>query len=339
MFKRKLLVPLLGLTSHGGSVVVYDLIEKLAENFDITILTVNTENYIINFPFPIEIINLNYPRRSVYGILKFFLKILIFRFKFKYILITHFLLFFPLFFSFKFRIFLIIQGEEFMVIKNNIIRYILGIFFRLFIHIATTYTTSLQISLKYKLKFINIGINEIFHTQINKSIKKFDIIYFGRIEKYKRFDLFNEIYANTKYSVLIVTNNPKVMNLYSSKNFTYVYIKNLSQLVQCIDSANITVLTSDYEGLGLTPIECMSRGVIPIIRDCFGPNSYAINGINSLIINKNDPYLAYIDATDFLIDCKNRNKYILNCQNTAKKFNRKNAINFLANEIKNFYIF
>jgi glycosyltransferase involved in cell wall biosynthesis len=340
MSKQNLLVPLLGITRHGGSIVIYDLIEKLSQYFNITILTGNTDDQLIQFPFSVRVINLNTSKRNLYSIFKLFIKIIILRFKFKYILATHFIIFFPLLISLKFKVILIIQGEEFMVIKNNVIRYILSIFFKIFIKIANTYTTSAQISIKYKLKFINIGINEKFHTQINNNpIKKYDIIYFGRIEKYKRFDLFNQIYANTKYNILIVTNDLNVINLYRQKNFTYVYIENDRQLVQCIDSARITVLTSDYEGLGLTPIECMSRGVVPIIRDCFGPNAYAINGVNSVVIKKNDPPTFYIDATDFLIEYNNLQRMKINCQNTAKKFNRKNAIIALSDEIKNYYIF
>jgi glycogen synthase len=129
-----------------------------------------------------------------------------------------------------------------------------------------------------------------------------------------------------------------LINFYIAKNFDYKYIDNIYDLISSIDSSKLTVLTSDYEGLGLPPLECMSRGVIPIIRSCEGPNTYAVDNYNSIILPSNASNNEYLDTVSSLLGNALLLKQLSsNAALTAKKFRRNNFLENFSNELISFY--
>jgi hypothetical protein len=341
MSTKKILIPLLGITKHGGSTVIYDIIWSLHEYFNITVLTLSYDDKTIIFPTSVKIINLNFKKRNFLNIIIFYFYLLFFRFRFKYIFVSHFIIALPFIFSFKFKFILFIQGEEFNVLKNFLIKYLLRILYILSIKNSHAISTSSLLGSKYKIPFINLGIDDKFIEKNHISNqKKFDIIYFARTEPYKRFNLFYDIYKDTSYNCLIVTNKNELINSLQSNNFTYKYISNISELIECIDLSHLTLLTSDYEGLALTPLECMARGVVPIIRDCWGPHAYGINGLNCIIISNDAKKDEYLNNTkDILNNYPALTLLSEQAKLTAKKFKRSSFLIEIKNEIINYYNF
>jgi glycosyltransferase involved in cell wall biosynthesis len=53
-----------------------------------------------------------------------------------------------------------------------------------------------------------------------------------------------------------------------------------------LQSSDIYVLSSDYEGFSISCLEAMSCGLIPIVTDCGGPRDFIQNGDNGLIVER-----------------------------------------------------
>lgn len=115
---------------------------------------------------------------------------------------------------------------------------------------------------------------------------------------------------------------------------------NRKEISNILMRTDIFIDASLMEGFGLTALEAMAAGAVPVISESFGVNEYAINNENSFIIkevNDVDKYIEKIEellkdndllkqmsikaqerALDFDID-KNINKYIEYFRNVKKK--------------------
>jgi glycosyltransferase involved in cell wall biosynthesis len=124
-----------------------------------------------------------------------------------------------------------------------------------------------------KINFINVGPSSIFFKkELTTKIKIFDIVYFARGEKFKRLDLFLDLFSNNEFlekqlKIVIITldielaNNLKSMNLQGCK---IISPSDDNELISIIDQSKLLFFTSEYEGLGLPPLECMLRG-LPVV--------------------------------------------------------------------------
>jgi glycosyltransferase involved in cell wall biosynthesis len=121
--------------------------------------------------------------------------------------------------------------------------------------------------------YIGVGPSQIFYDHPLKSgLKKYDIIYFARREEFKRLDLFLELFSNDKFiekhlKVVVVTQDMELSKNIASMELPLckVIIPNDDkELIDIIDSSKIMFFTSEYEGLGLPPLECMLRKV-PVV--------------------------------------------------------------------------
>jgi glycosyltransferase involved in cell wall biosynthesis len=123
------------------------------------------------------------------------------------------------------------------------------------------------------IAYIGLGPSKIFFDQPRvERLKKFDIIYFARRETFKRLDLFLDLFSNATFikenwKIVIVTQDRMLakeltnMSLQGCKIMTPLDDK---ELVSIIDQSKLMFFTSDYEGLGLPPLECMLREV-PVV--------------------------------------------------------------------------
>lgn len=181
---------------------------------------------------------------------------------------------------------------------------------------------------KKEIKNINIGLSEIFFEQKKGDEKKFDILYFLRKEEWKRKEEiekikigFNEKYGEIK--ILCISQDEKLLEEFSKKNFHVKKPKNDQELIEIIDSCKINVFTSKYEGFGLPPLECMSRGIPAISYFCTGTSIYIDNEKNSFIVNSPDEA---IEKIKLLLDNNEKYKEISKeAEKTAQQYRNEKS--------------
>lgn len=186
---------------------------------------------------------------------------------------------------------------------------------------------------------INIGITDIFfdYPAINTQ-KRYDIIYFARVDKFKRLDRFVELIKhpemkNIKYCVVSQDIN-LLKKLKSNFNFLITALpKNDRELINLIDQSKLIYYTSEYDGLGLPPLECMSRKV-PFVSFPFpGLLYYTNNKLENLIINSIE---SAKNKILFLLDNKEKyNFYAKLSYIISKNYHNKKSYKKMISIIKN----
>ena len=99
---------------------------------------------------------------------------------------------------------------------------------------------------------------------------------------------------------------------------------------------NILVDASLMEGFGLTALESMAAGCVPVLSQSFGIEEYAENGKNSYIISEVNDADKYVKKIKFLID--NPKEYLdfqKNALNTARLFDIDSIVNKYINYFAN----
>ncbi len=140
---------------------------------------------------------------------------------------------------------------------------------------------------------LRIGPNAVFFemaAQHSMASAKFDVIYFLRHEPWKRRDRFDEIASwlhdnsKTPLRILCVSQSEDLFFLYRGRGFCCAKPRNDRELVALYDSSRVLLLTSAYEGFGLPPLEAMARGVPVVAFEAGGPALYIENGVNSYLV-------------------------------------------------------
>lgn len=193
------------------------------------------------------------------------------------------------------------------------------------------------------------GINKKFLE--SKSAKKreedVNIIFVGRLEKVKGVDIlikaFGEIYGkNNKIQLTIVGDGSERKNLESlakevkgKENIKFVGRQ--KNVIEWLDKSNIFVYPSIWEeGFGISVIEAMSRGCIPI--------TFRKGGLVEIIEDSKNGYL--VDEVDYKklsntilkvinLNKEEREKIIEDAINTANKFTIEKTIQTLGQAYKN----
>ncbi|EFH5474660.1 glycosyltransferase, partial [Escherichia coli] len=107
--------------------------------------------------------------------------------------------------------------------------------------------------------------------------------------------------------------------------------ENDQELISLIDKCKIYLLTSSQEGFSLPPLECMARGVIPVVFECGGPEIYIEDGLNGFIVNTIDEasetILKLVKSYDSLIEIKTK------AVGTARKISFSEEVDALADKV------
>ena len=182
---------------------------------------------------------------------------------------------------------------------------------------------------KLRLKY-NLRLNDIA------------IIYFGRLDKNKGiydlikvFKKINKKYRNT-WLFLFGHNEMKlnINNICYSKNILINDYTNFPEkIIPCFD---IFVLPSKREGFGNSVIEASSCGVPCLTSNIFGLEDSSIDGLNCIKFNVNDENDFYRKLEKLVINKELRDDLGQKGREFVKdKFESKDVINFLKNEISN----
>lgn len=166
--------------------------------------------------------------------------------------------------------------------------------------------------------------------------KKENIVLFvGRISEQKRVDLILQIWREITSTVirenwhLVVVGNGELytkMQSFSAK----IKCQNVEFIGRCnpleyYEKAKIFLMTSGYEGWGMTLVEAQMNGCVPIVMDSFASvNDIITNNKNGLLIENNN-IKKYSDALKKCIENPAElKKMAMEGIETSKKFNIKN---------------
>lgn len=168
---------------------------------------------------------------------------------------------------------------------------------------------------------------------MNQKIKTFTFVLRGSPMKgdFVLLDIIKMIdkkYENKKINIVYI--NPYIEFPCKSNNNEINYIKGpleRSKLHSLLSESDIYIDASINEGFGLTPLEAMTAGAIPIVSNSFGIQEYMIDSKNGFIINEVNDAEKYLEKIDELM--KDSSLYLKmkkECSKTVKDFDYDNKI-------------
>ena len=189
-----------------------------------------------------------------------------------------------------------------------------------------------------KCRIIYNGIERKFYERNNNTIKKCtnNVVFVGRLTKVKGVDVlidaFNIIKQKGIDSTLTIVGDGEEKNELIEKVSNYglgnnvIFTGRQSNVIQYLDSADIFIYPSIWEeGFGISVVEAMARGCIPITFNKGGLPEIIENGKNGFIVNDVSQE-ALANKIIEVINLKNKDEIRKNAIETAKKFSIDNTI-------------
>ncbi|MBK5074418.1 glycosyltransferase family 4 protein [Budviciaceae bacterium CWB-B4] len=304
-------IPVLGMTNHGGVRVLVQLANqasKMGHNV-IFLAPKGKVHYVFELNSNILVNEVGLDLKSKILSWLCFIFVCPFYIKNGIVIANHFVTYFIAFFSWKKDKFIyLVQGLEFKC-YSGILGFIAKIMCYIsykskFVFAANKYLFEELRGYGNPIGFLNLGISNLFINKYLNKNKKYDFIYFLRNEKYKRKDRFDRLLSDFDaigISFVCVSQDECLLDEYKNKGLTCYQPQNDNELIEVIDQCKLMLLTSEHEGFALPPLECMARGVVPIMYECGGPSNYAINNYNSIIVSPDDDKLI-ISSLNLLIN-------------------------------------
>jgi glycosyltransferase involved in cell wall biosynthesis len=145
---------------------------------------------------------------------------------------------------------------------------------------------------------ISVGPDRIFYEFPADKNKKYDVVYFLRGEPWKGLDRFQRFLAlaRGRLSCLCVSQDEKLISSLPVHDAVFCKPRDDKELVECIDSARVLLLTSYEEGFALPPLEGMARGLPTVLYRCGGPDQYVVSGSNALYVRDESEAVRVIEA-------------------------------------------
>ena len=175
-----------------------------------------------------------------------------------------------------------------------------------------------------KINHINVGPSNIFfNKQVSIEKKEYDLIYFPRKENFKRLDLFLDLFSYSlftekKWKIIMVTQDSLLALDLKKMMLPFCEIVSPSdddELINLIDQSKLMFFTSEYEGLGLPPLECMIRGLPVVTYKTYPLTEYfSSNELSSLLVD--DTLSAVLIINEILAS----NEKYLHYSNLCKEF-------------------
>lgn len=312
MKNNKVIIPVLGLTAHGGNRIIVEVANKLVESgHDVTFVTPNRH---VSMPFILD------PRikvkktgplvRSKILAWLFFLILSPFFMIRSNILANHFLTVLP---SWLASVFLgseyvcLVQDIEFRFYKGKFLDFPRRIcewtYRRGRLVAANDYLAAELKGYTKLLLTLKLGVaSDFFNIDISEKPKKFDIVYFLRAEPRKRIDRFDSLlpfFKQKNLKVLCISQDTELMQRYHGQVSTCCPSNDI-ELINAVDQCRVLLLTSEHEGFSLPPLEAMARGVPTVMYPCGGPDVYAVHGENCLYVMDERVETA-LDAVEILL--------------------------------------
>ncbi len=186
-----------------------------------------------------------------------------------------------------------------------------------------------------KVLLIENGIELKKFSVLGKKKEKNTFLFVGRISKNKRIDLLISIFADVikkmpSARLYVVGEDwegmmPKLKelsnNLGLKKNVFFKGKASDKELLKYYDRCQFFVSASQYEGFGISAIEAMAAGCIPILNRIKAFENMVKNGQNGFLTD----FTNRAESSKKILDLMNlneleKNKIILNTKNSSKRF-------------------
>lgn len=218
----------------------------------------------------------------------------------------------------------------------------------IFISKAVEKSFDAKFNIKNKSKsIIYNGIDEKFFSQkksIRNEKKEINIAFVGRLSYVKGVDLliraFSDVRKENKNAYLVIVGDgeekEKLINLSTELNLSnrIRFVERQSNVIEWLDLADIFVYPSIWEeGFGISVVEAMARGCIPITFKRGGLPEIIDNNQNGILVDDvNVKNLVKAIKQIIMLDEYKKNKIIYYAQSTAKRFTIENTIRSLESE-------
>jgi glycosyltransferase involved in cell wall biosynthesis len=118
--------------------------------------------------------------------------------------------------------------------------------------------------------------------------KKYDLVYVGRLVKWKNVDIVIELTSQLGLRTAIIGSGPELMSLRDfalrlDANCDFLGEQEKDEIDQTLMASRLFVLLSQYEGLSFALLESMAAGITPIVSDAKGNLDVVTDGFNSLV--------------------------------------------------------
>ena len=154
-----------------------------------------------------------------------------------------------------------------------------------------------------KIILIENGINyKKFNNKGNltRDYRKLEFLYFGRFSSNKQVHVLIDIFiefskkkSNVELLLIGGTDNKHYLSLLKNKILKNKQIKIINfleyqSLIKKMKEFNFFITASNYEGFGMSILEAMSAGLIPVVNNISPLNSLVNDGINGIVIEFNN---------------------------------------------------
>lgn len=189
--------------------------------------------------------------------------------------------------------------------------------------------------IKKQIEVIYNGVSNEYFLLNNKNIKK-EILFIGKRDQYKNFDIAVKVVSQLKDFTLIIIGKPLTKNEleYISKyNIKFKILSNVenSKLNEIYNESFCLLYPSSYEGFGIPVIEAMKAGCPVVALDA---SSVAEISGGAALLAKDLSVLEFLELIKSLDNIEYRNQVIEKGLKNASKFSWETT----ASKTANFYL-
>lgn len=178
---------------------------------------------------------------------------------------------------------------------------------------------------------------DINYTQKNKNKKM--VMICRLVNSHKRLDLAIKAMKQLKdFTLDIYGDGPdkeKIIEFIKNENINNVFLKGITtKISDTLDKYSIFIMTSDYEGYGITNIEAMRRALPIILRNTFeAAADIVVDNKNGILLPKKWNEKEFIDSVQKIYE--NFNFYSNNARELARRYDVEVIKEMWKKELKN----
>ena len=194
-----------------------------------------------------------------------------------------------------------------------------------------------------KPEIINNGINYdlIFKNEKKKKINTITFVLRNNVMKgdWILLDVLKKIdikFSGLNINVVYMSNSIEFPEMINNKINKVLGPVSRNEIIGILQNSDVYIDASLNEGFGLTPLEAMACGNVPIVSNSFGVNDYIKNKKNGFIINEVNDANKYVEKLELLLNDKDMyNSMKKNIEQTCKDFDYEKSVEKYIEYFKN----